>query len=503
MNKPIQHSRRQFLKQSGALSAMGVAGGSWLMNLAAMSDAAAADGSGYKALVCVFLYGGNDACNTVLPLDSASWARYDQLRNKQPDVTGASVDLRLDLAKIRRITTKVGTADVTYGLHDRLPKVQSLYNSGKLAVLANVGTMMVSDVRGADFNVSSLESNMRLPPKLRSHNDQQTEWQSGRSNFESIGTGGRVVGAASNLAFTATGDVTDKANSFRSMYMGDSAVFAFGDDVPGYGLTDSGDGVVALLADKGGKLFNGVPVGVAQDLITGLTGDTSSLIAKDYADLTNRSITAQKYLSAKLSGVTVDPAAVLPAGNDVATRLELVARIIKAHAVRGNGRQVFFVPMYGFDSHDNQRNDDNWYSHDNLMGRLDDALSYFNQALGTNSNVVTTFTASEFGRQLVSNGDGTDHGWGGHHFIMGGAVKGGQVYGRVPSYAYSDTTGYVDEKMTSDGGAMIPVVSVGSYCATLARWFGLTDAEVKGIFPYLFAEGGVSSTNVGFMNGVV
>ncbi len=499
MSKPNQPSRRQFLKQSGAMSAMGVAGGSWLMNLAAMSDAAAADGSGYKALVCVFLYGGNDGCNTVLPLDDASWQRYSDVRQIPAGAQGAVQDLRLDRSTVLPITAQVGGASVTYGLHPALTNLQSLYNQNKVAVLANVGTLIQGPVRRSDINVTVSEVNGKLPPKLRSHNDQQTEWQSARSNIESRGWGGRVE-APADFAFTPA-DSADKANSFRSVYLGDSAVFAYGEGIPAYGLTTSGDGVVPLLSGAaGGRLFNGVQVSVVKDLITGMTGGArTNLMEQDYINLTKRSLDAESYMTGKLSTIALDTPA-LPANNDLATQLKLVARIIQAHAGR-KGRQVFFVSMGGFDTHDNQRNPQEPNNHDQLLGRVDAALGYFYNALGANVDKVTAFTASDFGRLLISNGDGTDHAWGSHHFIMGGAVKGGQVYGRMPSYAYAGGT-YTDQQMTDDG-AMIPVVSVGSYGATLARWFGMTDGEAKAVFPYLYAEGGVSSTNVGFMTGVV
>ncbi len=504
MSKPIQQSRRHFLKQSGAMSALGVAGGSWLMNLAAMSDAAAADGTGYKALVCVFLYGGNDGCNTVLPIDDTSWQRYSDVRQVPADAKGAVQDLRLDRAALLPITAKVNNVDVTYGLHPALTNLQDLYvNKKKVAVLANVGTLIKGPVRRNDLVSQTItEVNGLLPPKLRSHNDQQTEWQSGRSNLESRGWGGRVT-APAELAFTPV-DATDKANSFRSVYLGDSAVFAYGEGITPYGLTASGNGVVPLLPTAGGRLFNGVSTDVVRNLISGVTGATAAaprtnLIELDYINLSKRSLDSESYLTNKLAGIPLNDVP-LPADNDLAAQLKLVARIVQAHADR-KGRQVFFVSIGGFDTHDNQRNPNEPNNHDNLLARVDAALGYFYKALGTNVDKVTTFTASDFGRLLISNGDGTDHAWGSHHFIMGGAVNGGQVYGRMPSYAYAGGT-YTDQQMTDDG-AMIPVVSVGSYGATLARWFGMTDGEAKGVFPFLYAEGGVSSTNVGFMNGVV
>ncbi len=496
MNANHKQSRRHFLKQSGALSALGVTGGSWLLNLAAMGDAAAATGGGYKALVCVFLYGGNDACNTVLPLDAASWQRYSDVRDIPANVSGPLVDLRLDPATIRRVNATVDGSPVQYGLHPSLANVESLYNNKKLAVVANVGTLVKAPMRRDDLGAADAAG--QLPPKLRSHNDQQVEWQSGRTNIEDRGWGGRTSDP-NVFAFTPA-DASDKANSFRSVYLGDSATFAYGDSVVPYGLTASGNGVVPLLPTAGGKLFNGVPVKTLTDLIKGVTGGTrSNLIEKDYMQLVSRALDSESYLSTKLSAIPLNDVPV-PANNGLAQQLKIVARVIKAHSGRP-GRQVFFVSMGGFDTHDNQRNPAQYGNHDNLLKLLDDALGYFATALGDADMAnVTTFTASDFGRLLNSNGDGTDHAWGSHHFVMGGAVDGGKFFGRMPSYAYSNGS-YTDQQMTNDG-AMIPVVSVGSYGATLARWFGVSDTEARTIFPNLYAQGGVSPTNVGFIKGL-
>jgi len=306
MNKPEFNARRRFLQQSGALSAAGAAGGSWLLNLAAIGDAAAAsNGGNYKALVCVFLYGGNDACNTVLPIDDASWARYDEVRSIPSGVTGPLADLRLSRTALRNISAKVSGQTVQYGLHPNLSNVQSLYNQGKLAVVANLGTMTKGPVRRSDLGTTATESNGGVPPKLRSHNDQQTIWQSGRSNQETRGWGGRVADPAA-FAF-ATTDSADKANAFRSVYLGDSPTFVFGDKVPAYGLTTSNNGVVPLLPGAGGKLYNGVNVSMLTNLLKGTAGGTrSNLLEKDLIQLTARSLDAESYLTAKLSALPLD-----------------------------------------------------------------------------------------------------------------------------------------------------------------------------------------------------
>lgn len=503
MTQPVQPSRRRFLKQSGALSAAGAVGGSWLLNLAAAGEAAAATGGPYKALVCVFLYGGNDACNTVLPLDAGSWTQYDRLRSVPPNTEGSTADLRLPREQLRPISAVVQGQAVQYGLHPNLGRVQSLYQQGKLAVVANVGSLIKAPLTRNDLTAPTnpaTESNGQLPPKLRSHNDQQVVWQSGRSNLEERGWGGRTVDPVA-YDFPSEG-AQDKANSFSSVYFGDSPAFSYGDTTVPYGMTTGGNGVVPLLPGAGGKLYGGAPISVLKDLITATPTalQRTNLIEQDYITLTRRSLDAEAYMTGKLSAIPLNTVPV-PANNHLANQLKMVARVIKAHSNR-NGRQVFFVAMYGFDTHDGQRAPDRDIGHDLLMRQLDEALGYFSDVLGSDMDKVTTFTASDFGRLLGSNGDGTDHAWGGHHFVMGGAVDGGKVFGRMPSYERSaGGSSYVDQQMTEDG-AMIPVVSVGSYGATLARWFGATEAEAKAIFPYLYAQGSVSPTNVGFMKGI-
>jgi uncharacterized protein (DUF1501 family) len=179
-----------------------------------------------------------------------------------------------------------------------------------------------------------------------------------------------------------------------------------------------------------------------------------------------------------------------PANNNLASQLQSVARIIAARTTLGMQRQVFYVSMGGFDTHDNQTG-----NHATLMQRLSDAIAYFDRvmtALGA-ANDVTLFTASEFGRTLTSNGDGTDHGWGAHHIVAGGAVAGKNIYGQFPLVG-------VDNEDNVGQGRLLPKISVDQYAGTLARWFGLTDQQVQTIFPNIV---NFPTRNLGFMNGVV
>jgi uncharacterized protein (DUF1501 family) len=501
--KTTDISRRGFLKQGGALTAAGTVGTSWMLNLATMADAAAADSSvNYKALVCVFLNGGNDACNTVLPLDKDSFERYKAVRGSSgagstslslADASDALPSISATVVKDKVVQT------VSYGLHPSLGgddqcRVKALYKNGKLAILANVGTLLAGPLTRDIFE---RQTEAQRPPKLRSHNDQRAEWFSGRSNVELAGWGGRFAEVPDpNVP-------ADNNNLFRSVAIYSNDLFGYGVKRSPFGMTDIGNGVAPLqIGEVAGKLYGGASQDTLVKLVRGLAGGArSNLLEQDYQSIVGRALDGQSAMTALIGGVLLDAVA-LPKDpidplkdNTLAAQLKMVARVIEARIQSGQGgRQVFFVSLGGFDTHTDQMGA---RGHAYLLSVLDGALGYFADVLGDDIKKVTTFTASDFGRQLNNNGDGTDHGWGGHHFIMGGAVKGGQVYGRVPSYSFVNGH-YTDPQMLPDG-AMIPVVSVGSYAATLGRWFGVGDADLKAMFPYLYAEGGVSPLDVGFM----
>jgi uncharacterized protein (DUF1501 family) len=385
--------------------------------------------------------------------------------------------------------------------------VKTLYESGNLAILANVGTLLSGPLTRKAFEA---QTEAQRPPKLRSHNDQRAEWFSGRSNVELAGWGGR---------FAEVPDPNfpdDINNAFRSVAIYSNDLFGYGVKRSPFGITHIGNGVAPLqIGDVADKLYGGTAIDNLKNLVQGSAGGArSNLLEQDYQGIVKRALAGQTDMASLIGGVTLDAVALpkdpaeppsLPDAqkkdNMLAAQMKMVARVIQARISSGQGgRQVFFVSLGGFDTHTDQKGA---RGHDYLLSVLDGALGYFAKVLGNNLKYVTTFTGSDFGRQLNNNGDGTDHGWGGHHFIMGGAakdggqVKGGQVYGRVPSYAFVNGQ-YTDPQMLPDG-AMIPVVSVGSYAATLGRWFGVSDADLTTIFPYLYSEGSASALDVGFM----
>ena len=487
-------SRRRFLQTSGAMSAASVMGGSLFANLAAMADASAAVGD-YRALVCIFLYGGNDGFNMVLPLDTTSWNEYALKRQKPVNSTSASdVSIVLDQASLPRITAKdpdTGAA-VQYGLHPKLTRIANLYNQKSLAVLANVGTLEAFTTRNEYYN------RLKWPPGLYSHVDQQILWQSGVSNTDPGGWGGRMV---ETLIDSPVNPLTK--TGFESINTGDNTAFVYGNTLSPYNLAPSKSGAVRISDSIGDLPFGTIDRSHLLNLVSGrATGMAPThLMEKDWSGALQRAIDNEAYLTNNLTNVTLSTTATKPA--ILGTELENVARMIKLQANNGTrGRQVFFLGFGGFDNHDNQIRDQA-----NLLEQLDLMLDYFYNALKDDGllNVVTTFTASEFGRRLASNGDGTDHGWGSHHFIMGGAVNGGAVYGRMPSYAKATDGSFSDVNMVEADGVMMPYASTDQYAATLGKWFaGLNDAQLKAILPKLFGgpnregkSGG--SIDLGFM----
>jgi len=464
-------SRRHFLKQSGAASAMAVGASSWMANLAALSSAEAASGSTYKALVCIFLYGANDNFNTVLPLDAASWSEYE--RRRRAGTGSGDVSLVLDQASLPRITpTNTG---VQLGLHPSLVQTASLFTAGKLAVVANVGPLTRATTR-EDYKAGKY-----LPAGLYSHNDQQVLWQSGKTNLDPAGWGGR---------FAELKVGTGVQKEFLSINTSSNTPFVYGDTLNPYNLTNSPSGAArigsATLTNN--QLYGGISRQYLLNLIQGATGagkPVTNLLEKDYIAVTTSSINAEVTLNTSLTPITLAGGLTRPT-TQMGREMEAIARMIKLQAPTG-GRQVFFVGMGGFDLHDREME-----FHPGLLTAVDNALGYFNAVLeaeGLSEN-VTTFTASEFGRKLSTNGDGTDHGWGGHHFVMGGAVAGGKLYGRMPSYeaaAPGSGNSFADPYMLEGDGVMLPYVSTDQYASTLGKWFGnFTDTQIKTLFPNVF-----------------
>jgi uncharacterized protein (DUF1501 family) len=486
-------TRRRFLQTTGAMSASSLSGSALFGHMAAMAGTATTSATDYKALVCVFQYGGNDAFNTVLPRDPVSWGHYKTRRDLAAGVAASASkrSLVIDLSQQLVINSDVNGAAVEFGLHPSLVNMARLYGLGNVAILANVGPLKESTNKAT---YATLDPQYR-PPGLQSHNDQQTLWQSGRTNTDSGGWGGRMVEAlqASGKAAAST--------TIESRFLSVNTApiisnFGYGDAVRTYGLTPTPEGAISMGSSvyKESKFNTETATKALIQLASGKAAGLAptNLLEKDFAAVMESSNIAQTYLSSRLPNVALGVAT--PNG-DMMKEFETIARMILANKNAGvTGRQVFFVRQEGYDTHSAQ-----WDKHAALLKSLDEAIGYFHKVLSENGALdnVTTFTASDFGRQLSNNGDGTDHGWGGHHFIMGGAVAGKRIYGRIPSYVPTNS-GFVDDNMIDASGVMLPGVSVDQYAATLATWMGLSPTDIKRILPKHFG-----TTNLGFMKPAV
>lgn len=452
-----QFTRREFLRRSAQLGIAGAAA-PWALNLAAIGEAAAATTNGdYKALVCVFLYGGNDYGNTLVPYDAVSHAAYSQIRQ-----TLATPRDSLAATALNPLTALPDARQMA--LAPQLAPIKPLFDQGKLAVMLNVGTL-IQPITLAQYKAG----NVPLPPKLFSHNDQQSFWQSSRPEGATSGWGGRI----GDLFLSANGTST-----FTCINLSGNAVYMSGQTAVQYQVGAAGP---VALRGTSSNLYGSAACSAALKTLIG--ANSSHLLENEHSVVVRRALDANSQLTSALAGL---PALATPfdSNNSLATQLQMVAKLIAARSRLGNSRQVFFVSIGGFDLHDNLLT-----QHPTLLGNVGNALSSFYAAteeLGV-ANSVTTFTASDFGRTLTSNGDGSDHGWGSHHLVMGGAVQGQRFYGTLPAVSVNgpDDVGQ---------GRLLPTTGVDQLAATLASWMGVSDSEMPLVVPNI---GNYSLRNLG------
>ena len=438
-------SRRAFLQRAGQLSLTGVAA-PWALNLAAMAEASAQTASDYKALVCVFLYGANDHGNTLPPYDAATHDNYVSIR-------GSLATARANLAATALTPSVTLPSGRQMALAPELAPLKTLFDAGRMGVLLNVGTL-IQPTTLAQYNARSVP----LPPKLFSHNDQQSVWQSSLPEGATSGWGGRL------------GDLFQSGNgksTFTCVNVSGNAVFMSGRDAVQYQVSTTGS--VALRGIQS-PLYGSQACSDALRAIT--TASRSHLMEAEHTRVMSRAIDANTSLTAALA---TTPALTTPfdAANPLATQLQMVARMIAARSALGAKRQVFFVSLGGFDLHDFLV-----AQHPGLLTNVGGAIKSFYDAtveLGV-ANQVTTFTGSDFGRTLTSNGDGSDHGWGSHQFLVGGAVQGGRFHGQLPAFSVNgpDDVGQ---------GRLLPTTSVDQLAATLATWMGVSNSNLPLVVP--------------------
>ncbi len=465
MSRENLWTRRLVLQRCAQIGAMGVAT-PLAINLAAIGEAAAFDATDYKALVCIFMYGGNDYANTVVPYDNANYNLYAAIRGGGAGQTTGGIAIgraQLAATALSPLGGQTLTDNLQYALAPELAGLKTLFDAGKLAVQLNVGTLIQPTTLAQYMSTNKVAN--PLPPKLFSHNDQQSVWQSDGSEGATVGWGGKL------------GDIALSSNNPNSLLTcisaAGNAVFVAGRNALQYQISPGG--AIKITALNGGlrNALNAI-----------ITRNSNHVFENEYAVVTRRSIALEGVVNGALGGVTLNTA--FPAGNPLASQLKIVARLIGARAALGVKRQVFFVSIGGFDNHNLLMTD-----HPALMQKLNDAMVAFyaaTQELGVAGN-VTAFTASDFGRTLSSNADGSDHGWGGHHFVMGGAVNGGKFYGVAPRVSVQ-----TDDQVGQ--GRLLPSTGVDQFAATLARWFGCSATELPGILPNV---GNFSNTNLGFV----
>lgn len=443
----VTRSRRAFLRDASALL------GAATLGSAAQAQAA----GGYKALVCIFMFGGNDGHNTVVPMSSAAYSAYKSIRG--------GLALPGSDATLVPVNTPGG---VPYGLNSGLSAIAPLWAQGKLAVVANVGLLARPTTRA-----QYLAASVPLPTQLFSHSDQIVSMQAGDPNG-SGGTGwaGRTMDQMQSLNGTSRFP--------SSISMAGNALFCAGKVVqsasliPGFNL--GGDGMTAW------------PASAATAKTTALnellTMDSGVSLIQSANKVRQDAIT----LNGLLSGAGSATVSTSFPGTSLGQQLLQVAKIIKLRPTTGITRQVFFCSIDGFDTHSGQ----SWQQMD-LLRQVAEAMNAFysaTQELGV-ADGVTTFTESDFGRTLQPSGSGSDHGWGNHHLVLGGAVRGGNLYGNFPYPAL----GGPDD--SGSRGALLPSTSLDQYGATLAKWFGVGATQMASVFPNL---GYFASSDLGFMS---
>ncbi|GAB5454408.1 MAG: DUF1501 domain-containing protein [Henriciella sp.] len=471
-------SRRHVL---AGLGTAGFASSLGTMSGLGLNNAWAANTSGYKAMVCIFLKGGMDGADTILPYDQAS---YNQLRNVRSGLFGAynsdastSTRNRANLLQMN-LDNAGAFGGRQFAMPLQLAPLHSMFEAGDLAVVGNVGPLIEPTTRAAMDNNSAI-----LPKRLFSHNDQQSTWMSFGVEGVSRGWGGRfmdrVVASAPN-----------QNRIFSAIATSSNDVFLAGEDVTQFKVGTSGIAEPNLYNNRGLLGYNDGD-DAARDKIRAFLAkrdfQSQNVFEQDIATATSKAVDNTAQFAQAQENAT--PFATEFAGDRVSSQMRSVAETIKIRQFLNVSRQMFYVSTGGYDTHSNQAN-----SIGDLHSQLAAAISSFREAMieiGEWNNVVV-FTASDFGRTVIDNGNGTDHGWGGHHIVAGGDVQGKRLYGEIP-FADVDSGSY-----TKSRGRLIPTTSVEQYAATMGSWFGLDSGELRAALPNL---NNFNQTDLGFMGG--
>jgi uncharacterized protein (DUF1501 family) len=440
-------SRRDFVRMGCCTAAsFGLSAALGRLNLIHAYAAGAA--TNYQALVCIFLFGGNDSNNLIIPNDTAGYANYLKYR----------ANLALAQNTLLPIVAKTSQASgqVDYGLHPELTNLQGLFTGGQLGIIANVGTL------AQPLTQAQYLAGTDLPINLFSHSDQQTQWQT--AEFTTLGGTGWAGRTADKLQSLNAG-----ATFPPVMSVAGGAVLCMGEQTQPYEMSP---GSTPALSGYNGTAAENARLVAYQQLLTMSSGLS---LVQDSSSVMTQSLEQSAVLAAAIKGLpalqTVFPT------TSIGAQLKQVAQIIQARSSLGLQRQIFFCSLGGFDTHSDQLP-----TQSTLFSQLDPAMAAFYNStveLGLPQQ-VTTFTLSDFNRTFQPGTNaGTDHAWGGNHLILGGAVQGGDVYGQFPELV----PGSPNDVGTN--GRWIPTTSVDQYGATLATWFGVAAADLPYIFPNL------------------
>lgn len=488
--KSCEQNRREFLRTLGITLASGSAA-ALLPQLGMIGSAAAQSAggtvSGYRALVCVYLAGGNDAWNLLMPYDQARYDVYAASRSGVYDPATNPGGLAYSRAALSGFRITDSATGGQYALNpgnvnntEGTGQLRTLYNAGKLAFISNVGTL-VRPITKAEYSNAA-----NRPPQLYSHNDQENLWHLARTSASSAGWGGLVADRVAQA--------NANQNLSAAISLAGSNRFSVGDSTFPYQMASSGLTGIANIYNSPSST-GGTRGAIRGDALNQLLAASySQPLTGEYARTFKNGRDLYSLLNDGLNSAAGTVGVSFPSEN-LANQLRMVARMIKLSRTVGSGiehqRQVYFVRLGGFDLHDGLMSTGN-SGHGALLQRVSQAMGSFWTALEEigATNEVTTFTMSEFARTLNSNGNGSDHAWGGVQMVMGGAVNGGRLYGEFPDQTLNGPISF-------SRGQTIPSTSVEQMAATLARWMGVTSStQLNTIFPNL---GNFGSSNLGFL----
>lgn len=465
-----KYNRRAFLGTASCAAIGSTTFFSTLFNLQSMSAASrnnaqylnSGDGEDYRALVCIMLGGGNDAYNMLVPVNTSDYNDYKKTRSNLALAKNTLLKLNPTSYKEKEL-----------GLHPAMPELKNLFEQGKLALINNVGTLVEPTTKSRYNNGS------KLPFGLFSHADQDQQWQTSVPQTKSpTGWGGRLA------------DLVHAANTNQDISMNISLsgknVFQLGQQVSEYSILPTGAGSIGMNGYGGTSTFNQIRTGAVKSLMEKQYQD---IFKKTYAGVVEASQNTHELFSAAVGNATLNTAF---SATELAQSLQMIARTIKVRKELGVKRQTFFVRFDGWDHHDEVLNNQH-----KMLGIVSKAMSEFQTALGELNveDCVTTFTTSDFARTLTSNGNGTDHAWGGHVLVMGSQVKGKEIYGSYPSLR-------LNSDIEVGGGVLIPKISTDEYFAELALWYGVSKGDLVTLFPNIgnFYNTMSSTGPIGFMN---